>query len=213
MRSVGLGYLFCFIIIGLQSVIFTMGIAWFDVWFGIDPTMSSHNLLWPSTYPLLAWSAAISEEAVFRLFAIILFIYAIRPFWRWVARLTRKPGFLHPLFYLIPSILITSVIWALAHTNYSVYPVYTRLVEVAILGVVFSIILIKYGLLAAIFAHATVDLLLMGLEIMTIGGEYMAVGLFYLLMPLLIGLLLQVFVPPHKPKPPADTDGSLVTLP
>ncbi len=191
MRAVGLGYVYCVIIMGLQSTIFSIGAELFDVWFGSDPMMSSNNLLWPALYPLLAWSAAISEEAVYRIFAIAFFTVLIRPLWRWVARWTSRPIFLHPLFYLVPAITIANVLWALGHTGYSIYPVYTRLVEVAILGFVFSFIFLRYGLIAAIFTHATMDLVIMGLDIMSSGSRYVGIGLFYMFMPLLVGLLIR----------------------
>lgn len=210
MQSVGLGYVYCVIIMALQSLLFVIGAELFDVWFGVDPLMSTNNLLWPGQYPLLAWSAAISEEAVYRIFAIAFFTVLIRPLWRWVSRWTSKPIFLHPLFYLIPAITIANLLWALGHTSYSIYPVYTRLVEVAVLGFVFSFIFLRYGLIAAIFAHATMDLVIMGLELLTMGSVYVAVGLFYMVMPLLVGLIIRLFGRRHEKPPAPSADGPII---
>jgi len=206
MRAVGIGYVFCVIILGLQTTLFYLAGELFDVWFGTDPLQSSHNLLWPSLYPLLSWSASISEEAVFRIFAIAFFIVLLRPVWRWVSRLTGRPIWLHPLFYLLPAILLANVLWALGHTSYSIYPVYTRLVEVTILGFVFAYIFLRYGLIAAIFTHATLDIVIMSLELISSGERYAGIGFLYMLMPLAIGLLVLLFSTFRKKNPPASSE-------
>lgn len=168
--SMGKGYLLCLFILGVQSIVYYLAEQRFDVWSTEDPSSSTYNLLWPGLFPTLAWAAAISEEAVFRLFGIILF----------------KKLFKNTFI----AVLIPSFLWAMGHTGYPVYPVYTRLVEVTILGIIFGYAFLKYGLITAIFTHASMDSILMGLSIMdTDHAESLAAGAFYILSPAIVGLL------------------------
>lgn len=186
-RSVWLGYLFCFIILGVQAVVLYTGYVRFGVWTTADPLTDGRNQLFLTLYPLLAWTAAISEEAIYRLFAIACFTMMFRPLWRWMHRLTGKPVFLNPLLAIVPAAVLASILWGAAHAGYAVYPVYTRLIEVSLLGLVFSWLFLRYGLMAAIFAHAAVDLLWMGLDMMFNDSRYALLGLFYMITPVLAG--------------------------
>lgn len=186
-RSVWLGALYAFIILGLQAVVLQAGFSLFGVWTTADPSIDPRNMLAPGLYPLLAWVAAVSEEAVFRLFAIAAFTAAFRPLWRWVHRLTDQPAFLSPLFSVAPAAFLASVLWGAAHIGYAVYPVPVRLIEVTLLGLVFSWLFVRHGLMAAIFAHAFVDLILMALDAAGRGLLHPVPALAYLLMPVLAG--------------------------
>lgn len=169
--AMGRGYLLCLLILGIQNLLFYIAEAKFGVWAVSDPSNSPYNMLTPGVFPLLAWAAAISEEAAFRLFGIILFKKLVRS------------NFL--------AVLIPSVIWAASHTQYAIYPVYTRLAEVTILGIVFGYAFLKYGFLTAVFAHACMDSLLMGLSLMTLNRTDMTLlGLLYIILPALIGAII-----------------------
>ena len=98
----------------------------------------------------------------------------------------------HPLIYVIPAVVISSMIWAFGHMGYSIYPVYTRFVEVTLLGFIFAYALIRYGLLTAIFAHATVDLIIMGFQIIQAGESNALAGLLYMFMPLAVAWLMRL---------------------
>ncbi|WP_426451752.1 CPBP family intramembrane glutamic endopeptidase [Paenibacillus sp. S-38] len=179
------GYLFCLFVLGLQQVMFFAAAELFDVWAVSDPADSVYNMRVPGVFPLMAWAASISEEAVYRLLGIAL-----------VLSLTRS-RFL--------AVLLPSIIWAMSHTQYPIYPVYTRLIEVTVIGLIFGYVFLRYGFLTAIFAHAAMDSILMGLSLMITGSAAnTAVGAFYLLLPALAGWLLSWlhdrFGP--KPKPP-----------
>ena len=65
-----LGYMWAFILLGVQSVIFIgLGLT-LNTWSTTDATQSPYNMLYPWLFPLMAWLAGISEEAVYRLFGI-----------------------------------------------------------------------------------------------------------------------------------------------
>jgi hypothetical protein len=184
MRSVWVGYAYAGIILGVQAVVLSIGYWKFGVWQSADPLIDIRNQLFPGFYPLLAWAAAISEEAIYRLFAIAAFTMPLRQFWRFVHRLTGKPIFLNPLFSIVPAILLASALWGAAHVGYAVYPVYTRLIEVTILGLVFSWLFLRHGLMAAIFAHAAVDLLWMSIDLWMNGVHGWLFGLMYMATPI-----------------------------
>lgn len=181
-HGMGRGYLLALFILGIQQVLFYAGEVKFDVWSVNDPTDSVLNMLEPRLFPLMAWVAAISEEATFRLLGIILF-----------KKLFRN-NFI--------AILLPSVIWAASHTQYPIYPVYTRLIEVTIIGIILGYVFLKYGFITAIFAHACMDSILMGLSLFYLGhvGDILA-GIVYLLLPGLVGLGL-AWLHGKRRKPP-----------
>ncbi|MDR6554929.1 type II CAAX endopeptidase family protein [Paenibacillus qinlingensis] len=180
--GMGRGYLLAIFVLGVQQVLFYAGEMKFDVWSVNDPTDSVLNMLEPRLFPLMAWVAAISEEATFRFLGIILF-----------KKLFRN-NFI--------AILLPSVIWAASHTQYPIYPVYTRLIEVTIIGIILGYVFLKYGFITAIFAHACMDSILMGLSLFSLGnvGDVLA-GLLYLILPGIVGVGL-AWLHGKRRKPP-----------
>lgn len=169
--AMGRGYLFCLMILGVQQILFGVGHRYFDVWSISDPLFSTYNLIYPIFFPVLAWAAAISEEAIYRLFGLAIFKKLFRS--------------------TLIAALLSSMIWAFGHTAYPIYPAYTRFIEVTILGLIFCYIFLKYGLYTAIFAHAAVDCILMGVSIMFMGeAQHVLSGLFFIASPALFGYLI-----------------------
>ncbi|WP_409345037.1 CPBP family intramembrane glutamic endopeptidase [Paenibacillus sp. MBLB4367] len=184
--AMGRGYLICLFIMGVQQVVFFAAEKGFHA-FGVnDPMQSPLNMLWPGLFPTLAWLAGISEEILFRLFGIIIFKKLLRN------------TFL--------AVLIPNVFWALGHTGYTIYPSYTRLIEVTLLGFIFGYVFLKYGLYTAIYAHVAMDSILMAFSY--IASENTAasvfVGLFYAALPAIVGyaiMLLHARLKPKRPRP------------
>ncbi|MDF2718726.1 MAG: abortive infection protein [Paenibacillus sp.] len=165
------GYLLAFLILGLQSLLFFIAEQRFDMWAVNDPSGSMYNLLRPELFPLMAWTAAISEEAIYRFFGIAIFKKLLRS------------TFL--------AVLVPSMIWAFSHTQYPIYPVYTRFVEVTLLGIVFGYAFLKFGFATVLFAHATMDTLLMSFSLMNLGESgYIGLGLFYIALPALVAWII-----------------------
>ncbi|TXK84311.1 CPBP family intramembrane glutamic endopeptidase [Paenibacillus sp. N3.4] len=170
-HGMGRGYLLALFILGVQQVLFYVGEVSFDVWAVNDPSDSVLNMVEPRLFPMMAWVAAISEEATFRLLGIILFKKLFRS------------NFI--------AVLIPSIIWAASHTQYPIYPVYTRLIEVTVIGIILGYVFLKYGFITAVFAHACMDSILMGLSLFSLGHvSNVLAGMLYVLLPALIGLLL-----------------------
>ncbi|MEK8132425.1 type II CAAX endopeptidase family protein [Paenibacillus filicis] len=183
-RSMKDGYILGLFILGIQQVLFLGASALFDVWSVNDPSDSVYNMTHPEIFPLLAWSAAISEEAVFRLLGVSLML-----------RLTRSP---------FVSVLIPSIVWAMSHTQYPIYPVYTRLIEVTVIGILFGYAFLRYGFLTAVFAHASMDSILMGLSLIYDGdAKQAAAGLVYFFVPAAAGWLLYAIHGRIRRRPPS----------
>ena len=189
--GMGRGYLLACGLIGVQSVLFWIAWRQFGAWAVNDPSQSLYNMFKPALFPLMAWAAAISEEAVYRLFGIALFKKLFRS------------TFL--------AVLVPSVIWALSHTQYAIYPVYTRFAEVTVLGLIFGYAFLRYGFLAVLFAHASFDSLLMSLSLIDAEGSGSVVyGLGYVALPAVIAVAIRAMhgaitkKKGQKTKTPAD---------
>lgn len=173
--AMGRGYLLCLFILGVQQILFLLADRWFDSFSINDPTQSVYNMLSPSLFPALAWMAGISEEIVYRLFGIVLFKKLLR--------------------FNFLAVLAPSVIWALGHTGYTIYPSYTRLFEVTVLGLLFGYVFLRYGLITAIFTHVAMDSILMGLSLILSlpAAHYTAIGLFYIALPAIVAYAIAFF--------------------
>ncbi|MFX3632019.1 MAG: CPBP family intramembrane glutamic endopeptidase [Candidatus Pristimantibacillus sp.] len=181
-RSMGLSYLFALIILGMQSIIFFILDRAIGAWYTSDATQSPYNMSMLWLLPMMAWCAAISEEAIYRLFGIALFK-------RWFKN-------------IFVASLIPTLLWALGHVGYPIFPFYTRLIELVILGLVFSYIFLRYGFITAVFTHAILDSLLMGLSLVSVGGTLnITAAIFYAVLPVPIAWVIKFWHDKKGPKP------------
>lgn len=180
------GYLWACALLGLQSIIFIFLEKGLGSWSTTDASQSPYNMLYPWLMPLLAWMAGIGEEAVYRLFGIRMFKKMVRS--------------------TILASLITSVIWAMGHTLYPIYPVITRPIELTIIGLVFSFIMIRYGFITSMFSHVIFNSILMGTSlIMMLDAVNVFAGIFWIILPAIVGYLIYRFNPEPKKKKPLFT--------
>jgi membrane protease YdiL (CAAX protease family) len=100
--------------------------------------------------------AATSEEFLFRLFAI--------PFLR---RLTGSR---------ILAILLPAFFWSFLHSAYPQEPGYIRGIEVGIIGVVAGIVMLRWGILATLTWHYTVDASLVGMLLIRSDNLYFKIS-------------------------------------
>ncbi|MCX5693749.1 MAG: CPBP family intramembrane metalloprotease [Candidatus Omnitrophica bacterium] len=133
-----LGYLVWIIMLGLQSVIFYNGQKFLGIW------REWHTMVYfSSSYiPLLsafaiAASASFGEEIIFRLFGLSLAKKYLRS--------------------LILAVLVTSIIWGMGHTMYAIFPVWFRIIEIALIGIFYGFIFIHFGIVPLIVAHYLFD--------------------------------------------------------
>ncbi|WP_433943999.1 CPBP family intramembrane glutamic endopeptidase [Paenibacillus sp. SN-8-1] len=177
------GYAWALILLGAQSIIFVLLEGTIHSWSTTDATQSTYNMVYPWLFPLVAWTAGIGEEAVYRLFGIPMLKKIFRS--TWIAS------------------LISSLIWAFGHTLYPIYPVFSRPIELAFIGLLFSFIFLRSGYITVLFAHVIFDSVLMGLSLMIMGDiGNILIGVVYILLPAAVGSLIYVFKR-RKPGSPA----------
>lgn len=171
-RSMGISYLFTIILFAIQAVIFIGLKLTIGTWGTTDATQSPYNIsiLW--LMPVLAWAAAISEEAVFRYFGIGLFR-------KWFKN-------------TFAAAILPTLFWALGHVMYPFYPSSTRLIELMIIGLLFSFIFIRYGLITAMFTHAIFDSAAVGISLLTVGGAPNIISaIFFVVLPVPIAYFIR----------------------
>lgn len=137
-QSIVLGYLFFFIFLGLQAALFALGHKYLGVWRdSIRFTQFSSSYI-----PLLAAfvigvRASLREEVIYRLFGITL------------AKKYFKSTAL--------AIIFPALVWGFGHSTYAIFPVWFRGIEVTIIGLLFGLLFIKYGIVPLIVAHYLFD--------------------------------------------------------
>ncbi|MBO2943854.1 CPBP family intramembrane metalloprotease [Paenibacillus sp. F411] len=178
LQSMKLGYVWAFILMGVQSIIFVVLGLTLNTWSTIDASQSPYNMLYPWLFPLMAWFAGIMEETVYRLFGI-----------KMLSKIFRST---------LAASLISSLIWALGHTLYPIFPIISRPIELIVIGLLFSFIFLRYGYLAVMFSHIVFNSILMGFSLAMMNGTgNILTGIFYMLLPAIVGYLIHVF---HRPK-------------
>lgn len=181
LESMKLGYIWACILLGAQSLIFIGLNFTLHTWSTTDASQSPYNMLYPWLFPLMAWLAGISEEAVYRLFGI-----------KMVKKIVRNT---------FVASLITSTIWALGHTLYPIYPVISRPIELIIIGLMFSYIFLRYGYLTSVFAHVVFNSILMGFSLMMMNDAFnLGMGIFYIILPAIVGYVIYKFNKSRVPK-------------
>ncbi len=139
-----IGYVVLFYVIGRR----------FGVWAPQDLQYSDTlSTALPWLYPLtIGIYAAASEELLFRLFSV-----------RFLLRATHSR---------ILAVVLPAFAWGFLHSNYPQEPAYTRGIEVGLIGIVAGLVMLRWGILATLTWHYTVDAFLVGLSLMRSAGAY-----------------------------------------
>ncbi|PWK16226.1 CPBP family intramembrane glutamic endopeptidase [Tumebacillus permanentifrigoris] len=167
------GYLLAFAWLGLQGIFYLVAEKGFGVWYEEDFSMSPSNMWFPLLFPLMAWLAGIQEETTYRLFGVTFF----KRYWK----------------NSLVACLLPAMIWALGHSLYSVYPIYTRFIELSMFGVVIGYCYLWWGIETVIFAHVVFDTIQMVIPFLLGGdGKEISVGVLYLLLPIVVGYALHL---------------------
>ena len=138
-RQVGLGLVTAAVWLAVCSV----GYAWTNTNGLTSVSLSQPDdfaaaSAFPLAAPLLSsLVAAFQEEILFRWFAL-----------RYIASRTRS---------LALAITVTAVLWALIHANYRIIPPASRVIELVPLGIILSVLSLRYGVITAIVAHFAID--------------------------------------------------------
>ena len=100
--------------------------------------------------------ASTNEEFTFRLFAIPFFAKFTRS--KWIAVVA--PAFL----------------WSFLHSNYPQEPAYIRGIEIGIIGVIAGLVMLRWGIVATLVWHYTVDASLVGLLLVRSNSLYFKIS-------------------------------------
>ena len=141
-RATVCGYAFAAFHIAFVCAFYVYGQR-FGVWSPQDVAYSDLlSTALPWIYPLtISLLAASSEEFWFRLFAIPLLRRAL-PTWL--------------------AVVIPAFVWGFLHANYPQQPGYIRGIEVGVIGVAAGFLMLRFGILATLIWHYTVDAVLIG---------------------------------------------------
>ncbi|WP_025692293.1 CPBP family intramembrane glutamic endopeptidase [Paenibacillus zanthoxyli] len=187
MDSVYAGYIWAFVLLGVQTLMFIILQYTLHNWSTTDASQSPYNMRYAWLLPIVAWLAGLSEEAVYRLFGI-----------RMLKKIVRST--------LLAS-LITTLIWAFGHTLYPIYPISSRPIELTVIGLLFSYIFLRYGFIAVMFSHVVFDSVLMGVTLIFMREPVNVIaGVVTIVIPLLIGYIVYLFNPPGKERGPQSPD-------
>lgn len=161
------GYVLAFILLGCQSVILLALEYALGSFATTDATQATYNMAWTWLFPLVAWGAGISEEIQTRFFGVALFRRWLTGAARRLLRREPSPRAAAALTWL--AMVPPNLVWAFGHVGYAIYPVSTRLIELMLLGFLFGWFMLRFGLMAAIFAHTVFDAVLIGLQLIVDG--------------------------------------------
>lgn len=169
------GYALAMGFLGYVVILYLVGRRAFNVWLPAEgPYTNMLNTAAPFLYPLaVGVTAAITEEFAYRFFAI--------PFLKRYLRST------------VLALLIPAMIWAFGHSNYPVFPVYVRGIELTVVGLAFGYFFIRYDLWTVLVGHYVIDAAFVGLPLLKSGNAYFqmsgSVVILLGLLPALVALV------------------------
>ena len=157
---------FCASVVGLSLAAVHIGYAvgfyvvanWLGAWAPQEVNyQESVNTLFPwISGAAIGLLAATNEEFTFRLFAIPFFTKFTKL--RWIA------------------VIVPAFLWSFLHSNYPQEPAYTRGIEIGLIGIVAGVVMLRWGILATLIWHYTVDASLVGLFLLRSNSLYFKVS-------------------------------------
>ncbi len=133
-----IGYIVMVIMLGLQSLVIAFGQKYLGVWVEYSwlGQLSTAYLPFLAAFTI-GYKASITEELMFRLFAI-----------SWGKKIFKST---------LIAVILSSLIWGFAHSSYPVFPMWFRGVEVTCLGFFMAFMYLRYGIIPVIIGHFLFD--------------------------------------------------------
>ena len=176
-----LGYIVFFVMLGFQAVLFYLGQKYLGVWkqwFKLTQFSTAYIPFFSAFTTGI--TASLLEEIIFRVFGI-----------GWLRKYLKST---------VWAIVLSSLVWGFGHTQYAVFPVWFRGIEVSLLGIFLGFIFIGYGLIPLIVAHYLFDVF-WGVADFILGTStpYLFIGsLAMMALPLGFGVLAFFFNRPEE---------------
>ncbi len=173
------GYLLGILFLGFTYALYWVGDTYLGVWYpyGEAGMLSGLGSFVPAFTLMLTLGimAAITEEVTFRLFGIL-----------WISALTKST---------VIGVLVATVVWAFAHTDGSVLPVWFRGAEVFVGGLLFAYFFVRYNILTTIVAHYVHNIILACMVLVfTFGTAQLVPALLIFLMPIIGYVCFEIVV-------------------
>lgn len=148
LAAIHIGYVVVFYLVGKK----------FGVWAPQDVNFdNSTSSIFPWLGALaIGMYAAASEEFLFRLFAI--------PFFH---RITKSKAI---------AVILPAFMWSFLHSNYPQEPAYIRGIEIGLIGIVAGLVMLRWGILATLIWHYTVDATLGSLLLLRSASPYLRIS-------------------------------------
>lgn len=183
------GFLLAFALLGFYTVFYVVGTAFFNVWLPVtDPNASAFSAAVPAVSALVVGGvAAVWEETAYRLFAV--------------------PLCKRHLKYTAVALVVPAFVWGLGHAGYAVLPVWARVVETTLLGVILGYAFLRWDVVTTVAAHFTVNATIVASAMLAAGGSLLVHGVLsagVAALPLLVGLGLLATDPGAAGEPGGD---------
>jgi len=182
-KSIFLGYILAAILLGLQSVFIYLGNKFLGLWLERIRFTEVSSVFIPffSAFYLGAL-ASFREEIIYRLFGI-----------SWSKRFLRNT---------LVAVLLTSVIWGFGHTEYPIFPIWFRALEVSLLGIVYGAVFLKYGIIPLIVSHYLFDVFWVSFAYIFGNSKthFLLGSIFILSIPLIYAIISYLLNLPEKEK-------------
>ena len=133
-----LGYMLFVFLLGMQSGIFQFGQQYCGVWKQWIKMTQFSSAYFPFLSAVgMGLSASMTEEGVFRVFGI-----------NWGMKYFKNT---------VMAVAFCALVWGFGHTEYAIFPIWFRGIEVTLIGLVYGIIFLRYGVIPLLVAHYLFD--------------------------------------------------------
>jgi hypothetical protein len=161
----------------VYTAYYLVGTRYFGFWLpASDPNATAFTTAVPAVVALVGGGvAAIWEETAYRLFAV--------------------PLCKRHLEYTSLALLVPAVVWGLGHAGYAVLPIWARVLETTIIGVILGYAFLRWDLLTTVSAHFTLNATAVAVPMLAAGGTLLGHGALALgvaALPVLVGAVVYV---------------------